>query len=124
MQPFHPVSFRVPFWEKAVAMASAMALSATTKDEEKRLKMLKFSRRGKKSSITKRVDELERLVEENGSRRRINFLMDALLKVFKEITEVCLEIAVLSDEVDNKNDLEMYKAKIDSCVALKYIQKV
>ena len=65
-------------------MASAMALSTTTKDEEKRLKVLKFSRRGKKSSITKRVDELERLVAEKGSRRRITFLMEALLNVFKK----------------------------------------
>ena len=99
-------------------MASAMALSTTTKDEEKRLKMLKFSRRWKKSSITRRVDELERLVAEKGSRRRITFLMEALLNVFKEVTEVCVKIAVLSDEIDSKNDLELYKAKIDSCIAL------
>ena len=98
-----------------MAMASALG---TTMDDVKRLKMLKFSRRGKKSSITKRVDELERLVTENGSRKRIKFLMEALLNVYKEVTQVCLEIAVLSEEVDAKNDIELYKAKIDSCVAL------
>ena len=98
-------------------MASVMSLDPM-KDEAKRLKTLKFSRRGKKSSITKRVDELERLVGEKASRKRVQFLMEALLNVYKEITEVCLEIAVLSDEIDEKNDLELYKAKIDSCGAL------
>ena len=44
--------------------------------------------------------------------------MEALLNVFKEVTEVCVKIAVLSDEIDSKNDLELYKAKIDSCIAL------
>ena len=71
-------------------------------DDEKRLKALKFSRRGKKSSITKRVNELERLVTEGGSRKRIQYLVEAMLKVSQEITEVCLQISILSDELDEK----------------------
>ena len=97
-------------------MTSNMAESQM--DDEKRLKALKFSRRGKKSSITKRVNELERLVTEGGSRKRIQYLVEAMLKVFQEITEVCLQISILSDELDEKNDLELVKANIDSCVAL------
>ena len=85
--------------------------------EEKRLKALKLSRRGKKSSITRRVAELERLVSEGGSRTRIQFLMEAMLKVYQEITEVCLQISILAQDIDEKNDLELVKEKIDSCIA-------
>ena len=97
-------------------MATAKAPGAEMSDV-KRLKLLKFSRRGKKSAITKRVAELQQLVAEGGSRRRIQFLMEALLTVYREITEVCLEISILSDEIDEKNDLDSVKAKIDSCSA-------
>ena len=97
-------------------MASNMS-SDPQMGEEKRLKTLKLSRGGKKSSITRRVAELERLVSEGGSRTKIQFLMEAMLKVYQEITEVCLQISILAQDIDEKNDLELVKEKIDSCIA-------
>ena len=84
----------------------------------RRVKTLKLSRRGKKSAITKRINELEKLVVERGSRRRIQFLSDKLLKVFEDLNKVCTEISELCDEIDDHNDLADVEAKIDSCVAL------
>ena len=101
-------------WE-VMAEGRDVALDHVT---TRRVNTLKLSRRGKKSAITKRINELEKLVVERGSRRRIQFLSDKLLKVFEDLNKVCTEISELCDEIDDHNDLAEVEAKIDSCVAL------
>ena len=73
---------------------------------ERRLRSLKNSRRGKKGSITKRIKQLEKLVEENTGMKRLSFLAEALGTVFEELQRVCEEISTLSDEDDVYNDIE------------------
>ena len=102
-------------------MSESMAelkVTASDTDSVKRLKALKLSRRGKKGAITKRANELEKLVEEKGSRRRIQFLNEKLLQVYEDLKQVCMEIFQLCDEVDDYNDLEDVECRVDSCVAL------
>ena len=55
-----------------------MATSPEDKMEGKSLEQLKWARRGKKAAITKRIETLERLVSEGGSRRTITSLLEML----------------------------------------------
>ena len=97
-----------------------MANAADTGKEEmdRHLKNLKNSRRGKKGSITKRIKQLERLVEEYSGRKRLRFLVDALQAVFAELQLVCEEIANLGDEEDVLNDIEDIRFQVEDCVAI------
>ena len=63
-------------------MASGAEESANMNQQ---LKLLKYSRRGKKGSITKRIAQLEKLMEEGGKKKMIRFLVDALDKVYLEL---------------------------------------
>ena len=95
-----------------------MAEQAADPQNTKRLQALKLSRRGKKGAITKRANELEKLVEERGSRRRMQFLTEKLQQVYEDLKKVCEEILHLCDEVSEYNDLEDVECRVDSCVAL------
>ena len=83
----------------------------------KMLKVLRRSRTGKKSSITKRIQQLDRLVSEKGGRRAIGLLLEGLQKVFGELEQVCEEIFNLSDVEDELNDIEDIRFEVDGCVA-------
>ena len=73
-------------------------------NDAKRVKILKNSRKGKKIAITRRLKELNTLMadESKSSRRRIKWLTEQLLAVFQELTEVCLQISILSEDIDEK----------------------
>ena len=49
---------------------------------EKALKKLRQSQTGKKSSITQRIQHIQRLVDEGGSRKTIKTLLEGLEKVY------------------------------------------
>ena len=80
------------------------------------LKLLKYARRGKKGSITKRISQLEKLMEEGGKKKMIRFLVDALDKVYLELEKVCTEIAVLTPEFeeDEYNDIEDVRLRVET----------
>ena len=85
-------------------------------DTSQQLKLLKYSRRGKKGSITKRIAQLEKLMEEGGKKKMIRFLVDALDKVYLELEQVCTEIAILTpeSEEDEYNDIEDVRLKVET----------
>ena len=92
---------------------------------EKRFEKLKFMRRGKKGAITKRIEKLEKLVEENGSRRIAKGLLKALQVVFEELQKVCNEISFISDEIDEFNCLETIRMNVDESAenVLNYLEE-
>ena len=55
---------------------------------EQKLYLLKRKRGGKKGSITKRIQQLEDLIQEGGSRTRITSLFQSLLSVQREANEI------------------------------------
>ena len=57
-------------------------------DVNKQIRKLKLSRRGKKGAITKRIQQLEKLIDENAGRRRVTWLLDALGTVYTELHDV------------------------------------
>ena len=85
-------------------------------DTSQQLKLLKYSRRGKKGSITKRIAQLEKLMEEGGKKKMIRFLVDALDKVYLELEQVCTEIAILTpeSEEDEYNDIEDVRLRVET----------
>ena len=103
-------------------LMAELKVMASDPETVKRLKALKLSRRGKKGSISKRANELEKLVEEKRSRRRMQFLTEKLLQVYEDLKKVCMEIFQLCDEVDDYNDLDDVECRVDSCVASEYLQ--
>ena len=95
-----------------------MARSAMEQEElEKRLKLLRGSRTGKKSSITKRISQLQRYVEERQGRRATELLLERLHMAYGELEKVCNEISELCDEYDSKNNLEDIRFEIETCDA-------
>ena len=95
-----------------------MAKAAMEQEElEKRLKLLRGSRTGKKSSITKRINQLQRYVEERQGRRATELLLERLHMVYGELEKVCNEISELCDEYDSKNNLEDIRFEIETCDA-------
>jgi len=93
--------------------------------ESNKLKKLRFLRRGKKASITKRINMLNSMVSEGGSRRIISSLVDKLRVVFEETQVVCDQIAGMSEEMDELNCLEALRITMDMCVAfaIDYLQE-
>ena len=87
-------------------------------DMARRLKKLKASRTGKKGSITKRMNQLERFVSERNGRRATQLLVGALQTVYQELVEVCEEISTLDGEDDPNNDIEDVLFEVESCVAM------
>ena len=81
-----------------------------------RLKMLKYSRRGKKGSITKRIAQLEVLMADGRQKKMIRFLMETLNKVYGELDKVCREIVHLTpeNEDDDFTHIEDVRFKVES----------
>ena len=101
--------------------ARELTMMATKPDDmqkmERQLKRLKYSRRGKRASITKRIENVRRLVGENGSRTIIRKLLEGLLKVYEELTQVCEDISNLCDDVDEFNCLDLVRTDVETCAA-------
>ena len=89
-----------------------------TEDTVRRLKKLKGSRTGKKGSITKRINQLEKFVEEKQGRRATQLLVGALEIVYRELEEVCEEVSNLDEEYDPNNDIEDVRFQVETCVAM------
>ncbi len=95
-----------------------MAVRHSAGDADKMLAKLKASRTGKKGSITKRMNQINQMVDEGGSRRVIAALLGCLKRVFGELNEVCTQISNSSDEVDENNCIELIRANVDHCIAI------
>ena len=91
--------------------------------QEAALRRQKFLRRGKKAAITIRIQKLEKLISEMGSRRMVRGLLNALHKVFDELQEVCHKISLLSED-DDLNCVEMIRLDVDICTtsAMEYLE--
>ena len=83
---------------------------------ESRLKRLKYMRRGKKSSITKRIAQLETYMEDGNKKRMIQILSNCLKNVYGELVLVCEEIDQLAP--DEYNNLEEVRESVETCVAM------
>ena len=89
---------------------------------ERELRRLKFQRRGKKAAITIRIQKLEKLMQPSSTgqytkRRIVNGALNALIKVFDELQQVCYDISQISED-DDHNDLETVRLDIDMCSTL------
>ena len=104
-------------------MAQRMEEDIGDKEEERTLRRLKFLRRGKKAAITIRIQKLEKLIGEAGSRRMVRGLLTALHKVFDELQEVCHNISLVSDD-DDLNCIEMIRLDVDTCTtfSMEYLE--
>ena len=85
---------------------------------QEKLASLKRSRAGKKGSITKRVEQLKRIVSEGGSRTRLQYLLSCLLEVQKAVKLISSEILQLSgnDQADIAW-LEDVNFTVDDCAS-------
>ena len=83
----------------------------------KRLKVLRGSRTGKKSSVTKRLKQLESYMEQGKGRRATELLMKCLQSVYEELEQVCTEISDLSEDYDELNNLEDIRFEVETCAA-------
>ena len=73
------------------------------------------SRRGKKGSITKRIAQINRIVEDGGSRSQTTFLIDALVKVQQALQALCEELVSLDPDTDSEW-LDEENLRIDTCI--------
>ena len=98
-------------------------LSVSTAQNTDPLKKLIARRTAKKGSITKRINELERLVSEGASRTKVRYLLSSLLDVSVSLQEVCEEISLITQgrevqwHVANEEWLETEKKRVDACAA-------
>ncbi len=83
-------------------------------EDEARITKLKHLRTGKKSGITKRITKINQLINDNGSRTKIKFLMTALYECYRALKDDCEELFQLMESPDNAW-LEDVKASIDEC---------
>ena len=74
------------------------------------------SRRGKKGSITKRIQQIDRIVGEGDSRSKIEFLVSALIEVQKAMQGVCEELMTIATDTDSEY-LDNENLRIDTCIA-------
>ena len=81
-----------------------------------RITQLMNSRRGKKSSITKRITQIDRIVEDGGSRSQVIFLISALEKVQQALQTVCDELVTLDPDTDSEW-LDTENLRIDTCIS-------
>ena len=98
-------------------------MSGTKAADMRKLTKLKKSRTGKKIYITKRINQLNGMVEAGGcGRGEMKRLVDKLVVVYEELEKVCddiMDISLLHDvSDDNLNDVEDIRFNVDSCVAL------
>lgn len=88
----------------------------SSEEKELRITKLKHLRRGKKGSITKRVETINRIISEGGSRTKIKFLMTATYSVLRTLITECEELFQLMTEPDSEW-LEDVKTTVDECAA-------
>ena len=72
--------------------------TAGAQSNDARVKRLLAQRAAKKGSITKRINAIDRLVSEGGSRRKLEYLLSSLLDVFVSLQQVCEELSERTSE--------------------------
>ena len=87
-----------------------------TISETERVTQLMNSRRGKKGSITKRIAQINQIVEDGGSRSQVLYLIEALLKVQQALQAVCEELNTLTPDTDTEY-LDNENFRIDTCIS-------
>ena len=75
--------------------------------------MLKHKRRGQKGSITKRIEELKRLISESGSRTKIRFLYDKLMGMYNEMSAVAANIYSITNDFADEEWLQQETIRVD-----------
>ena len=82
------------------------------------LTQLRRIRAGKKGAITKRTNTITRLISEGGSRTKIKYLHQALLKVHESVKDVCAKITQLTElSALDVEWLERVDHVVDCCTA-------
>ena len=89
-------------------------------DESHRL-LLRKQRGGKKGSITKRINQIEEIMKENGSRTRIRSLFDSMLEVRKDAKDINQKLEDLGEDTENWMDdldyqVDSIKAKMEEYI--------
>ena len=72
-------------------------------------------RAGKKGSITKRIDQLNKLINEGGSRTKVKYLLTAMMGVHKAAKELSEEFDTLAAEPD-LDWIEELNLRVDTCI--------
>ena len=91
--------------------------------DEQRRSFLRRQRGGKKGSITKRIQHIEDIIKENGSRTRICSLFDSMLLVKKEASSINQTLEELGEETEDWMDdiifqVDNIKSRIDEYLEL------
>ena len=94
----------------------ASPLVAELIPQERQIRKLKRSCAGKKGSITKRIEQLSRLMNEGGSRTKITFLKSALVEVLEAIKSSFEELLAISEDTDTAW-IEEVTFNADTCIA-------
>ena len=89
-------------------------MSTVTKAQ--RITQLMNSKRGKKASVTKRVNHINRIVGDGGSRSQVTFLIEALEKVQAALQAVCDELVSLDPDTDSEW-MDEENLRIDTCIS-------
>ena len=96
-------------------------LSGTLEHDQKRqLAQINRKRNGKKGSITRRIKEIEHIIEERGSRTKIQFLRDGLEETWEETTHLHEQMMLyLQEDDENFNDdwIEELGNNVNTCLS-------
>ena len=92
--------------------------------DDSHCKLLRKQRGWKKGSITKRINQIEEIMKENGSRTRIRSLFDSMLEVRKDAKEINQKLEDLGEDTESWVDdldyqVDNIKAKIDEYIELR-----
>ena len=82
---------------------------------EERIKSLRRQRAGKKGSITKRIQQLEELTRQGGSRTRTISLLQSLIEVKHEAKKINQSLEDLGE--DTEDWMDEISLAIDNCKA-------
>ena len=95
---------------------------STADDDEKRIAMeidgLKNKRRGMKGGITKRIKLIKGLVNENGSRSQIKFLLSKLHEVLNQTRTIADQVIALTSDSSDTLWIEEIDSEVDLCTSV------
>ena len=95
---------------------------STADDDEKRIAMeidgLKNKRRGMKGGITKRIKLIKGLVNENGSRSQIKFLLSKLHEGVNQTRTIADQVIALTSDSSDTLWIEEIDSEVDLCTSV------
>ena len=96
-------------------------LMATLETDQSRTEaQIRRKRSGKKSSITRRIQEIDRIIKERGSRTKLQFLREGLEEVWKEAIELHEQLMQHLDQNDKEFSddwIEELGIKVNTCLS-------